>query len=163
MISEMSIFEDLIGGMPQGQILPSLRFFEPRKSFISYMVSRPAATVYDVGAGDGFASHQLRNAGVDARPIDLNYRSGRKYPVEIANAVEYDYEPQSYLMFCRPCHGPWVEVTIHYALRQGVAGFIYVGLRKNFEDDLGEYASRFKRVMTNAGKDRESVWIYECQ
>lgn len=158
-----SIMRELIADMPQGGTMPALRFFEPKPKFISYMVSRfkGYGPVYDVGAGDGYTTQRLNDAGVNTNAIDLSFRAGMKYPVEIANAVDYAYLPDSCVMFCRPCHGPWVEVTIAHALRCGVSGFIYVGLSKNIDSDLGRFKNKFKRELSGAGKSRECVMAWK--
>ena len=155
-----SLLREMIIYMPQGLTLGANRFFEPSKKFLNYMSAQFGNTlVYDVGAGDGYTAKRLNDLGVTTRAIDLSYRDGQKYPVEIANAVDYEYLSHSCVMFCRPCHGPWVECAIDQALSRGVTTFLYIGFRKNLRDDLGAYTKRFHNVLRMAGRDRESVWM----
>jgi hypothetical protein len=38
---------------------------------------------------------------------------------------------------------------------------LYVGLKKNYDSDLGEYAEDFREIGFGAGKDEEFVWSYK--
>lgn len=114
--------------------------------------------IYDVGAGSGHVAKRLTEAGAEVTAIDITRRSDSVFPVVLANSVLFDYEPGSCVMFCRPCHGPWVAVTIEHALLCGVTRFIYTGKRENAAYDLGEFEDRFVLRLTGAGEDGEDVY-----
>jgi hypothetical protein len=51
-----------------------------------------------------------------------------------------------------------VLCAIHQALEYGAGEILYVGLRKNVEDDLGDRFPEFREIGFGAGKDEEVVW-----
>lgn len=58
----------------------------------------------------------------------------------------------------RPCHGMWIEPTIHHAL-ETVPVILYVGLKKNFAQDLESIEGiKITKKFFKAGKDGEVVY-----
>jgi len=142
-----------------GGTLPSLKFFEPTDRFAQWMEKKwGGRVIYDVGAGCCHVSKVLSACGLEVVAIDINYRECEEsFPVEIADGESYDYRPGSVVMLCRPCHGDFVVQVISHAISCGVAAILYVGLKKNFADDLGAYLPKFKRSLAGAGLEGEAV------
>lgn len=140
--------------------LPPLKFFRPKWNFVTFMEqSFKGRTIYDVGAGMGHVTKELVQVGLNVIGFDINLRDG-EYPVQPGNGLTYSYEPGSVAMFCRPCHGFFVEMSIQRALYCGVTTFVYVGLGRNIRHDLGSFRHHFKLKLRNAGSTKECVWIW---
>jgi hypothetical protein len=144
-----------------GGSLPCLKFFEPKPRFIRWMKrSYPGSLIYDVGAGLGHVAQVLSEQGLRALALDLNYRESQEnFPVVIADGESYQYQPNSIVMLCRPCHGQFVEEVASQAIRCNVAVVMYVGLDRNIEIDLGIHQDGFKLSLSGAGRDGEGVWV----
>lgn len=156
------MIERLLAAQPQGSTLPALRFFEPKPSFTNFMRSRfSGQLIYDIGAGCGHVAEALAMAGLNITAFDLSHRANAWFPVEIGNAITWNYEPGSVAMFCRPCHGVFVEASIERLRHFGVSTVIYAGLAHNVDADLGIFRRYFKCVLTHAGRDNESVYIWQ--
>ena len=139
--------------------LPVIKFFEPNAKFFELMNKYPDdLTIYDVGAGVGHVSKELQEKGKQVVALDMFPRDYSYFPVTIADAERYYYDMNSILMFCRPCHGYFVENSINRSVMFGVKQIIYVGLYKNVEDDLGIYYEIAIEKANNVGKDNESFW-----
>jgi uncharacterized UPF0146 family protein len=147
--------------MSLGGSLPCLKFFEPTKKFLRWMKrGYSTSLIYDVGAGVGHVATALRKDGLKVLAIDLNYRESEgPRQITIADGESYRYERDSVVMVCRPCHGQFTEQVIEQASRCGAATFLYAGLKKNVENDLGVYLDQFKLALSGAGRDGEGVWV----
>lgn len=143
-----------------GGMLPAMKFFEPKARFLRWMKRGYAnSVIYDVGAGIGHVAKALSEQGQKVLAIDLNYRETEEnFPVLIADGESYEYQANSVVMVCRPCHGRFMEEVIAQAIRQKVAAILYVGLEKNVESDLSIYRGKFEHVLTGAGLEGEEVW-----
>lgn len=150
------MIQSIIGGL-----LPDLKFFEPTEEFLRWVNRNyPTSIIYDVGAGLGHVTKALRDRGCKALAIDLNYRETEgPLQVVIADGESYQYEEGSVVMVCRPCHGQFTEQVIEQSSRCNVTAMLYVGLKRNVQDDLGVYFSKFDMVLSKAGEDGESVWL----
>lgn len=162
--STNTVLRDLVSEMPQGGLLPSLQFFKPAPRFLEWMkvYCKGRGVVYDVGAGCGHVTRKLIQAGVGTVALDLNYRENAEVEVEISNSVLYEYLPDSVVMFCRPCHGPFVELTIDRAIRCRAGSILYVGKPSKVAGDLGQFRKRFRRVLSNAGEEGEAIYAMEA-
>lgn len=161
-----SVMRDLLLSQSMLIGLPSIRFFEPKDSFCRFMHERYASAnliIYDVGAGCGHVSGRLIQEGLRVIPIDINVRTKTEAPVMIGNGVDFPYDKGSIVMICRPCHGPTTEFYIQNAIERRVSEVLYVGKPRNTASDLGRYQKRFRRVLTNAGNERESVYLAEIK
>ena len=159
----MSTVRQLATLMGQGRVLPEIRFFEPKLRFLKWMRKTfDGKLIYDIGAGCGHVAKDLSELGLEVKAIDIHYReSGVGFPVEISNAETYAYKPDSIAMICRPCHGEFAEQVIFRAWKCGVAAVLYVGLERNFKNDLGPHFSSFKPALKNAGEEGEAVLVWE--
>lgn len=148
-----------------GGTLPSVKFFEPTSRFLMWMEKTfKTKTIYDVGAGCGQVSRALAERGLGVVAIDINRREcNESFPVVIADGESYEYRPGSVVMLCRPCHGSFVTQVVSHAIYRGAATVLYVGLRKNFADDLGARLSQFKRALTGAGLEGEDVLRWKSE
>lgn len=142
-------------------VLPSQKFFEPKPKFIAHMKKHYRKwKVYDVGCGVGHVTAALHKAGLKSvKALDTLKRDSQEAKVEFGDGTTYPYKSGSVVMFCRPCHGWFVEPAISHAIRCDAGAILYVGLSKNVKDDLGRYYRKFKRVLTNVGKDKENLWV----
>lgn len=161
-----SVMKDLLLSQRSLVGLPSIKFFEPRETFGRFMADRyhkRQLLIYDVGAGVGHVSKRLSQEGLTLIPIDINVREQTDAPVLVGNGVDFPFERESVVMICRPCHGPTTEFYIKNAIGRHVSEVLYVGKPSNFKNDCGRYHRQFDRVMTNAGKERESVYLLEVK
>ncbi len=139
---------------------PGIRFFEPKPTFLAWAKANlRARVIYDVGAGDGHVARALKNQGLRVCALDLYPHEAAEVEILPVDATRFFYLEESVVMLCRPCHGDFVERVISRALEQNVQTLVYVGLRKNIDRDLGDYAPLFQEVLTNAGKKGEVVLI----
>jgi hypothetical protein len=145
-----------------GITLPATKFFHPNNTFIEYMNANfdHKKLIYDVGAGCGHISKLLMKSDFNVEALDLIRRDKTEYSITYANSLIYNFVPGSVVMFCRPCHGLFVLSTIDNAIACGVSIFLYVGLGKNVNDDLG-YDYPFNMVCGNVGSDEEDIWRYD--
>src|SRR5208337_1063250 len=137
-----------------GRCMPGSKFFEPNPNFVKVMKALKK-TIYDVGCGKGHVTKALRYAGCKVIALDLMHHDQEEVEVLIADALIFPFKLGSVIMFCRPCHGHFVERTIDNAIECGVAGIVYAGLSSNRKDDLGKYSRHFKAILRNVGKDGE--------
>jgi hypothetical protein len=161
-----SVMQDLLLSQRTVIGLPSIKFFEPKRTFCRLMTDRylvREVPIYDVGAGVGHVSSQLSREGLMLIPIDINVRCQTEAHVLIGNGVNFPFERHSVVMICRPCHGPTTEFYIKNAISRRVSEILYVGKPANFKGACGHYHHRFNRIMTNAGKERESVYLLEVK
>jgi len=149
--------------MGLGKTLPKLKFFEPTKRFLKWMKETYGdRLIYDVGAGCGHVAKALSEFGMKVVAIDINRRDGgEEFLVELSNAEAYNYKEESVVMICRPCHGEFAEEVIFRAAECHARFIMYVGLKKNFKNDLGPHFSSFKPVLKNAGLEGETVLVWE--
>lgn len=140
-------------------MLPNVKFFEPRLKFVNWMMRNYSdTTIFDVGAGVGHVSAKLRSNGLKVIPIDLVPRESPECEVYMLDATEMRYPKDCVVLLARPCHGHFVEGVIRQAFYWKVSAFLYVGLDKNVENDLG-YDHQFKCVAKNVGRAGENLWI----
>lgn len=141
--------------------LPSIKFFEPKQSFLDYMTEiYRDREVWDIGAGSGFVAHKLFQADMKVVALDIIAREAPYFPVMISNAITQQYPNTAVMLFCRPCHGGFASAAIYQGLRCGVRDYVYAGLPKNVNDDLGEFRRSFRRVTTKVGEENESLYTW---
>lgn len=159
----MSSLRLLAAMMGQGKILPKLKFFEPTRKFLKWIKKTYSdRLIYDVGAGCGHVAKALSELGIQVLAIDINRREGgEEFPIHLENAEAYHYKEESVVMICRPCHGEFSEQVIFQAARCHARFIMYVGLEKNFRNDLGPHFSSFKLALKGAGLEGESVLVWE--
>jgi hypothetical protein len=146
-------------GVQLGGTLPAIRFFEPKRKFIRYLVANNKdMLLYDIGAGVGHVARALAEAGLSVMALDLYRRDDEQFPIILADATAYVYKAGSGLLFCRPSHEGFVEKTIATGLKCGVSQILYVGLPTNRRQDLGVYSRRFRKVLSDAGEGNESLY-----
>ena len=143
--------------------LPSHKFFEPTKTFVSVMGKKfGKRLIYDVGAGMGHVANALSKSKKfkNVVALDMNARIGAEFKIKMVDATSYGFSPLGVVMFCRPCHGLFVNDAIDNALECGVKDIVYVGLEKNVSDDLGDYFSEARQLKTRKiGSEEEKIWI----
>jgi SAM-dependent methyltransferase len=136
-------------------------FFRPTARFVRWMKAQHGKQhVYDVGCGVGGTSKALAEAGLRVTAIDLQPRADSVFAVIQANSTEHQFEKDSVVMFCRPCHeNGFVRDTILKALNCGIRAIVYVGLRRNVRHDLGGYFRKFvKHRVMGIGHADERIW-----
>lgn len=158
------LFHSLLADLPLSfQPLPGVRFFQPNKFFIDYMTKMyEGLEIWDIGAGTGFVANELSKAGMHVVALDMLAREEPFFPVLISNSVTQQYPREAVMLFCRPCHGGFVEATIYQGLRCGVRNFVYAGLAKNVGDDLSHFRRSFKRILTEVGLENESLYTWSA-
>lgn len=143
--------------------LPSQTFFNPKKSFLSFMARKFAKQfIFDVGAGVGHVAEALSKTKKFKKvfAIDMLEREGGSaFPVYMADAASFPYPSGCIVMLCRPCHGSFVETVIDQAIECKAGAIVYVGLGRNVKTDLGMHYSKFKKVASNVGRDKENIWL----
>jgi hypothetical protein len=135
-------------------------FFHPTPQFVRWMKAHHSGThIYEVGCGRGNTASMLAKAGLRVTAIDLEPRTDSEFDVIKADSAEYQFEKDSVVLICRPCHNGFVVKTLTRGILCGVADVVYVGLTKNLEDDLGSLHDRFtKRRVGLVGHSGERVW-----
>jgi len=136
-------------------------FFRPTKQFLRFMNSHHSGKhVYEVGCGTGNTASMLAKAGMHVTAIDLVPRSESEFPVVQGDSTQHQFEKDSVVLICRPCHDhDFVRDTILRALTCGVRDIIYVGLQRNVRADLGGYYPKFvKRRAAGIGHADEAIW-----
>lgn len=143
--------------------LPHIVFFEPTPEFVSYiqklMQERKLSGVIDLGSGAGFMAKTLADAGLKVLAVDLFERDEPLYPVALLDATEMDIPQNTLPIMARPCHNDWIDRAVENAMKN-VSLFVYVGLEKNFVDDLSELQAMgytLKIEAFKAGIDGERV------
>jgi hypothetical protein len=151
----------ILAGLPVfNSVLPGIKFFEPKDHFFKQMsAAYRGLHIYDVGAGMGHVALGLALEGLTVTALDLILREKAEFPVVHTNAVGYRYPQDAVLMFCRPCHNEFVEATISRGLGCGVQHFVYAGLAKNVNSDLGRFRRDFVSVARKIGHDGESLYV----
>jgi hypothetical protein len=152
----------IAGLTPVGGTLGDSQFFKPKKAFINWFTKtfKDEFKVYEVGSGMGHTAKALAGAGVKIVAIDANRRPGSVFAAEIQDATEYSFRMDPVVLICRPCHGPFCEAVIQRAVFCRANCIVYAGLPKNVADDLGRFRKFFKCTLTNAGEDKESVYVW---
>jgi hypothetical protein len=144
-----------------GILLSNVKFFEPKSSFYDYMkVNHYYHKIYDVGAGVGHVTVGLRDLGMTVVALDMNRRDDPECTLLLANAMSYDYTAKSVLLFCRPCHGYFVESSIQQGIAREAKAFLYAGLPKNVDYDLGTWRRNFTSIKRNVGVEGESLYVW---
>jgi hypothetical protein len=115
--------------------------------------------IIDVGAGQGHVTQALGDRGHAAVGIDVR-TDGSYAPVLCANGSRFPYPVGCVVLFCRPCHGVFVESSITRAVQCGAWTVLYAGLRANVCGDLGWYRRRFKRADV-VGQKGEFLYEWE--
>lgn len=137
----------------------SPRFFEPNDLFGLALDEFKGFQIYDVGAGQGHVSDYLRRRGHSVTGIDVRM-SETEFPITCGNGSTFNYEKDSVVMLCRPCHGDFVESVVERAILRDARAIVYVGLSKNTCDDLGFYCEQFERAdFPSVGTAGENIWI----
>ncbi len=152
----------IAGLMPVGGTLADAQWFKSRKTFVKWFAKtfKKAWNVYEAGCGMAHTAKALSESGMNITAIDANRRPGAVARFEIADATEFDYHSESVVLVCRPCHGPFCEAVIQRAIVCRSEAVVYVGLAKNVAGDLGKFRKFFSRELTNAGNDKEVVYVW---
>jgi hypothetical protein len=135
-------------------------FFCPTKQFLRFMTAHhDGKHVYEVGCGAGGTASMLAKAGMNVTAIDLVPRSESEFPVVQGDSTQHQFEKDSVVLICRPCHDGFVLKTITNAIQRHVAAIVYVGLNANFTQDVGSIHETFtKRRIGVVGHAGERVW-----
>ncbi len=146
-------------------ILPNQTFFRPTKRFVDWVVERAAGRlIVDCGAGQGFLTKKLRDAGADVLALDVNEREKTFTEVVEVDCLQFDFPRSCLPIIARPSHGPWIWRVVEHALQDwGSAraeAVLYVGKSSNVDRDLDfeGHCYDIKQLGKNCGKDGEGVW-----
>lgn len=143
-----------------------MRFFKPTPHFWDFADRFRGRSVIEIGCGDGDLVREMemdghRIMGVDPRfslldetiPADL---SNRILPLGIEDAPEL-LASDSILLICRPCHTGFPEYV--RANMSDHSALFYIGLNKNLDRDLGEFAKFAILIHQHAGEDGEAIYL----
>lgn len=136
-------------------------FFRPTPVFVRWLKTNHSDQhIFDVGAGVGCLAKSLAESGLNVTALDLQPRIDSEFSVIQGDSTTYQFEKDSVLMICRPCHdNGFVRKTILRALNCGARTVVYVGLQRNVRADLGGYYKQFtKRRIGGIGHADERVW-----
>lgn len=141
--------------------LGDIKFFEPKPVFGAWMVTQfDGLHLWDVGAGIGHVAKELSERGFDVTAIDIMRRDNPVFPVMMVDGFACGYSKGDVVMLCRPCHGIFPAGVIAQAVRCKVGAIVYVGMPRNLNMDLGKYRRHFRRELTKAGENGESVYVW---
>lgn len=137
--------------------LPAIQFFCPTETFLTWLPRfAKGRTIVDCGAGIGHLGTVLPNVIM----LDVFKREGGNPNVLQTDATVFPFHRRSLPIICRPCHGDWVQETIHNAVaRTGSA--LYVGLKRNLSIDLHGLPYHQTTVLENAGEAGELVIMFK--
>ncbi len=145
-------------------LLPDLIFYDPTpKQFKKLMEIldqhiNPSKLIYDVGCGCGRLTQLLLKNHYAAIGID---RIPRENPlikrITYADAIGFDYQKGSSIIFARPCHNNWVQEVIYKSPHS--CEIFYISKEENMEMDLGEYSTAAVKLADNIGKQKECLWM----
>jgi hypothetical protein len=136
------------------------QYFYPTPRFVRWMKTRHGQKhICEIGAGVGHVAKALGKAGMHVTAIDLEPRAESEFPVVQGDSTQHQFEKDSVVLICRPCHNGFVRDTILRALTCGVRDIIYVGLQRNVRADLGGYFRQFtQRRISGIGHADEHIW-----
>lgn len=140
-------------------VLPGGRFFEPQESFWEQLAQYKDRRIFDCGTGCGSLPKEARERGFDMIGIDLLDRDGQDPDVVRLDARVMPFQPTDVVIVCRPDHSGWIVDLLERALHK-TGMFIYIGLDKNFDTDLWEYANEFDTIIEEIGMDGEKMLTY---
>ena len=118
-------------------------FFNPAKKFLDWIIKQRRVVV-DCGAGRGRLGAELLKRGMQSMAYDSWYVENAEYvvlPADVTTDVEF--LPCMIIVIARPCRGDWIHDTIEKAIDSN-AVVAYVGLPKNFEEDLDPIMDAYK-------------------
>lgn len=145
--------------------LPHIVFFEPTDDFIKFLKTMAdGRPIVEVGAGCGLLAKRIHDDGMKVLAVDIIERVDPLHRVYTLDATTMTFPPGVLPVMARPCHSEWIERTVENAM-QHLTQFIYVGVKRNFAQDLGPLRRRYQiRVQDSfvAGLDGErAVCIYK--
>lgn len=125
-------------------------FFRPTKKWIDWLIGYAnGRIIVDIGCGEGLLIKKLSEAGYNkVMGVDLLISDELKcdcygkgiHLLEIDtlsstfNRIFSSINHNMLFIFCRPCHGWWVEMTINNLPKN--ADVLYVGLEENLPRDI---------------------------
>ena len=137
-------------------ILPEQKFFEPTPAFWDLMDSHAWLRwkrFWDVGAGMGHLTDEMVATGRECVGLDACVRPNQSNLVKLEDVTARYFTPDDCLLVARPCHGDWLRTL--FARNAGTAEILYIGLERNFDDDLNGFYT--DPLADDVGKDGESV------
>lgn len=139
--------------------LGNLRFFTATPRFWEVMEQWREQCFIECGAGTGDTTREALDKGFQFGAVDICERDGQHESVLILDATMLTFSRELWPILCRPNHSGWCREVMDLALPAS-AGFIYVGLERNTEIDLGEYAGKHDAVFESVGEDGECLWYF---
>lgn len=144
-------------------------FFEPTDKFWNYIAAHPWRwkQYHECGAGSGHLSRLMLERGYsvhayDKYPRGADDETGGK--LRVMDTTTEDFGDQfgvgDALIIARPCHNGWIADTLRHSFEVGDA--FYVGLPKNFEQDLDDEDLHYEIVADDVGEDREKLIRVYC-
>ena len=136
-------------------------FFEPTKSFLSWLTAYAAGrVVYDVGCGDAHLVRLLLARNVKVMGIDPWWPESEHYdlllpvlPLEAARCSALKQTP-GLVLFCRPCHSGFAAQTETFVHPKSEV--LYIGLPRNRNVDFD--FRRLRPLKRRVGTDGEVCW-----
>lgn len=135
-----------------------LRFFTPTQQFWEAMEQWRGQGFIECGAGSGETTREAVANGFKFMAVDICKRDGQDN-VTIIDATMMSFSDAAWPIICRPDHSGWCEDVMDRALEAG-AGCIYVGLRRNVENDLGDHFGEHDAFFADVGEEDECLWYF---
>lgn len=136
--------------------MPINRFFTPVPYFWELLRLWPGVSFVDCGCGDGSLIGESIKNGLRIKGCDIATRDGQDRRVTQMDATTLSWSAKRWPLICRPSHDGWTAEVIDAARRQG-AHSLYVGLSRNFQQDIGCFAGARKSQLP-VGEEGE--WLY---
>lgn len=136
------------------------RYFTPEPTFFSSLMAYRKLAFVDCGTGLGNLPVEMSNRGFDCLGVDRAKLSGQQKDVLIRDALELNYTSAMGVLLCRPSHGGWALSVARRALTKGATVF-YVGLRRNYAQDIGPLTSYVVDKHVRIGMQFETMWIFK--
>ena len=150
-----------------GTVLPRQRFFIPNDRFWNKLDALKDSfdMIVDCGTGNGELPSEAMERHIKMAGVDICLRDGNGPTiVQIIPAHRMPYSDRIWALTCRPNHSGWCNLLQTQAQDTG-AGFIYVGLPNNIDNDLSLDLNLPDDLILDVGEEGESmlVWLPEKQ
>ncbi len=133
-------------------------FFVPNPSFVRWFIKTYSRkTVIEAGAGRGlFSSKLIQKMAISA--YDIATRDGQfKHVIPYVDCTTLPLTSDSIVIVARPNHGDFTHGLFANCVKQNVEEILYIGLEKNFDDDIDSELYQYDIIKKNVGEDNEML------
>ncbi len=133
-------------------------FFVPKPSFIRWFVKTYfGKNIIEAGAGRGlFSSKLTQKMAISA--YDIATRDGQlKHVIPYVDCSTLPFTSDSVVVVARPNHNGFTHNLFANCVKQNVEEILYIGLEKNFDDDIDSELYQYTIIKKDVGEDNEML------